>query len=90
MSKPGLCCDKCFFLIAERNATAAKLWLDLCQVQENCLCFGLKLLDNPYLELLEELRFITTTDTKDMILVKVQGIAFDEAGAFFCGGLCNA
>jgi len=88
MSKPGLCCDDCFTLIAKRSAHAARLWLDLCEIQENCSLFGLKIEDNPMVQLLEHLRFITTTDTPEVMVLKVHGKRTDSLGNFFCGGLC--
>ena len=89
VSKPGLCCDSCFDLIAKRSPSAAKMWLDLCEIQETCNWFGLAMTDNAYLNLLESLKFITTTDTMTMILVKVHGKEGDGLGAFFCGGKCG-
>ena len=89
MSKPGLCCDDCFCMIAKRSTTAAKLWLDLCEIQNTCQCFGLAILDNPYLQLLESYGFITTTDTQHLIVVKVHGKEDDVLGSFFCGGKCG-
>lgn len=89
MSKPGLCCDECFELIAKRSTNAARLWLDLCHIQDTCALFGLAIQDNPYLQLLEILGFITTTDVMDLIVVKVHGKEVDPLGSFFCGGNCG-
>lgn len=89
MSNPKLCCDDCFELIAKRNTTAAKWWLDLCSIQDLHSIFGLKILDNEFLQLLEHLRFITTTETQELIVVKVHGKKTDSLGSFFCGGNCG-
>lgn len=89
MSKPGLCCDRCFELLAKRSTNAAKLWLDLCEIQSTCEVFGIKLEDNPFFQLLENLEFITTTDLPSMILIKVHGQTHDSLGPFFCGGNCG-
>lgn len=89
MSKPGLCCDECFALIAKRSTPAARWWLDLCHIQETCSIFGLAIPDNQILQLLEQLGFITTTETMNMIVVKVHGREEDALGTFFCGGRCG-
>ncbi len=89
MSKPGLCCDACYDLIAKRSEPAARIWLDLCEVQARGSIFGLKIDDNEYFLLLETLGFILTTDTKEYILFKVLGKGVDALGAFFCGGRCD-
>lgn len=91
--KPGLCCDDCVELIAKRSPTAARLWMDLCEIQTRCKVFALKIEDNPPLALLEFLGFITTTDQKspdgvDMIVIRTHGGSIDPLGIFFCGGSC--
>lgn len=89
MSKPGLCCDDCFALIARRSSGAASLWLNLCEIQLGHEIFGLKLPDLPEFQILENLGFVTTTETNDMILMKVHGKRDDLAGTYFCGGKCG-
>lgn len=90
MSNPGLCCDDCFAMLAKRSTRAAKLWLDLCDAQRRYGIFGLVTPDTtPSLLLLEHMGFITTTDTRDLIVVKVHGQEDDQLGAFFCGGKCD-
>lgn len=89
MSKPGLCCDECFELLAKRSSLAATLWLDLCDIQITCSIFGLAIEDNDFLQMLEMLGFITTTDTPRYIVVKVHGKKEDALGSFFCGGQCG-
>lgn len=89
MSKPGLCCDRCFELLAKRSTNAAKLWLDLCEIQSTCQIFALKIEDDAYFQLLETLRFITTTDFYNVMIVKVHGQEYDALGPFFCGGNCG-
>lgn len=89
MSKPGLCCDKCFEMIARRHTASAKLWLDLCELQLYSHVFAIKSQDFEMLRLLEVLGFIVTTDTPDYIIVKVKGKKYDGKGAFFCTGQCG-
>jgi len=89
MSKPGLCCDNCFGLIARRSTSAARLWLDLCDLQMQSQQFGLRTLDFPTLRLLEILGFILTTDIQGVIIVKVKGRVDDTLGTYFCGGKCG-
>lgn len=89
MSKPGLCCDECFDLLAKRSTVAARMWLDLCEIQNTCSIFGLKIDDNPPLQLLEYLGFVTTTDSHNLLVVKVHGKEEDGLGSFFCGGNCG-
>lgn len=89
MSSHGLCCDECFTLIAKRSTSAAKLWLDFCEIQETCLLFGIVMDDTEDIQLLEQLRFITTTDIQDMIVIKVHGRDTDALGPYFCGGSCG-
>ena len=85
----GLCCDKCFALIAKRNTSAAKLWLDLCEIQLTLNVFGLLLPEIPGLRLLEVLDFIATTETRDLVIVKVYGKKNMGGKIFFCGGYCG-
>lgn len=90
MSKPGLCCDNCFGSIACRSTSCARLWLDLCDIQNNTSSpFGLQLEDFPALRLLEVLGFVVTSENPHMIVVKVLGRQEDAYGAYFCGGKCN-
>ena len=89
MSKPGLCCDECFEMLAKRSTAAARMWLDLCDIQSTCSLFALRIDDNDYMQLLEYLGFITTTDVPNLIVVKVHGQENDALGSFFCGGNCG-
>lgn len=89
MAKPGMCCGQCFGLIARRDTKAAKLWLDLCELRMHSPIFGLVMDDCPELRVLERLRFIVTTDTPEVIFVKVKGHQRDAIGSFFCGGDCD-
>lgn len=90
MSKPGLCCDSCFGMIARRSTSAAKLWLDLCDIEiASGELFGLRSSDFPTLRLLEILGFVLTTDTPQIIMVRVKGKKQDSMGTYFCGGKCG-
>jgi hypothetical protein len=90
MSKPNLCCDECFVMIAKTSTVAAILWLDLCDIQFKYGIFGLVSSDSaPSLRLLEQMGFITSTESLDSIYIKVNGAKIDEFGSFFCGGKCD-
>lgn len=89
MSKPGLCCDACYDLIAKRSDLAASLWLELCEIQIRSEVFGLKTPDSGHMQLLETLGYIITTETKEYIMIKVQGRNHDSLGDFFCRGNCG-
>lgn len=90
MSKPGLCCDDCFAQLAKHSTKIAKLWLDLCEAQARYGIFGLLSPDStPSLVYLERNGFIITTDTSDLIIVKVRGELDEHHSFFFCGGNCN-
>lgn len=90
MTRRGLCCDDCFEFLAKQDVTAVSLWMELCDIQNTCHIFGLRLEDNPYFQLLEILGFITTTDIEqDMIVVKVHGKEDDKQKTIFCRGECG-
>ncbi len=89
MAKPGICCDKCFDLIARRSTDAAKLWLDLCEIQEHVQVFAINSDDFLDLTTLENLGFVVTTDIPDFIVIKVLGHGEDGIGTFFCAGVCD-
>jgi hypothetical protein len=89
MSKAGLCCDECFSKIARKSTKAAMTWLDLCEIQDTCRLFAIIMTDNKEFQLLEHLGFITTTDSKNMIVCKVHGKRTDVKGSYFCKGNCG-
>ncbi len=89
MSKPGLCCDRCFGMIARQDTRAARLWLDLCTVHNPSSVFGLVIKEDHSLRLLETLGFITTTETPLMLIVKVHHFHPDDEDSYFCGEKCN-
>lgn len=68
------CCEDCFDTIAQRNTTAAKLWMDLCAMR---LCtsevFALKTEDFPELRILEVLGYVVSSETDQYIKIKMQG-----------------
>lgn len=88
MTKPGICCHKCFRLIANKSTNAARLWLEICEEVTRCEILSTDVENTP-LRVLEAFGFITTTDTIDNVLIKVHGKSFDEIGVFFCGGKCE-
>ncbi len=91
MSKPGLCCDSCFHIIANHSPNAAKLWLDLCDLQilfDDV--FGLPSKEIALkLRVLELLGFIVTSETLELTMIKVNGKKADHVGVYFCGGQCE-
>ena len=90
MSKPGLCCDACFALLAKMDTKVARLWMDLCEVQLRYGIFGLVTSDTPpSLLLLEQMGFIVTTEKRDLIVVKFRGEQDNQDGFFFCVGHCD-
>jgi hypothetical protein len=88
MSKPGICCAKCFRLIASKSTNAARLWLDICDLQIKAELLSTDVENTP-LRILETFGFITTTDTIDKVLIKVHGKQYDDLGVYFCGGKCD-
>jgi hypothetical protein len=95
MSEPVLCCDTCFEAIACHSADAAKLWIDLCGIKGVWGdVFGIPsndcgVIKSSYLRLLETMKFITTTENLDVILIKVHGMQNDASGVYFCIGKCD-
>lgn len=92
MNKPRLCCDSCFNMIAEKSIEAAKLWLDMCDLQASskAAAFGIRDPDIfPWIRQLELMGFVLTTDQKELTLVKVLGEKHDNLGLYFCGGMCE-
>jgi len=85
----AICCDGCFELIGMRNVYAARLWLDLCNLKVKNGIFGVKTSDLPEIRMLEVLGFITTTDSEEHIMIRVNGDKNDQEGPFFCCGNCN-
>lgn len=91
MSKDAVCCERCFHKIAKVSSPAAKLWLQLCEIQNRNYfdIFGIYPEEPLELQLLEELGFVLSTDTPQMILIKLFGLHEDDTGAFYCGGSCE-
>lgn len=84
----AICCEHCFHFISKKNQAAGALWLELCDLKILHGKFGLHLEDFKELALLEQLGFITTTETKNLILVRVNCEKYDADGRFFCGSNC--
>ena len=89
MSNISPCCDACFDLIARKSPSAAKLWLNLCDIQVLIGMFGYTGEDFHTLRILEKYGFVLTTDTPDFIYIKVLGERADPMGVYFCGGKCG-
>jgi hypothetical protein len=77
-------------MIAQQNTAAARLWLDLCELLLKSRLSGLKILDTPELKLLETMRVISTTETNDMIIVKIFSLISDGEEVLFCGDKSHA
>jgi hypothetical protein len=85
MTKKFLCCDDCFADICKKDIHAARLWLEICEIYNKAQnIFGIKLPDFTELSTLEHMGFIVTTDKKDHLLLKVNGIHEDKQGTYFC------
>lgn len=72
--------------IGKTNTSAAKIWMDLCALQEK---HGprVPIKGNGFSELavLEKMGFIVTTETDGYVVVKVQGGELDEdCETFYC------
>lgn len=89
MSRKASCCDGCFEMIGWRSQKAAQLWVHLCEIYMELPLFGFAMGDDEELRILEILRFIVTTETKNMIMVKVLGHGDRGLFVHFCGGRCN-
>lgn len=85
MMSKVVCCDECFARIGARSTSAAKVWLELCKLKAESGIFGLKTDDFPELRILELMEFIITTETSNLLLVKVKGSQDD----YFCAGGCD-
>ena len=86
MSNYIACCDKCFDTLARKDAAAAKLWMELCilkMVEGDIVAIRGK--DTPELRTIESNGYITSTDTLNHLLIRVNGHMIDELGQdFFC------
>lgn len=89
MSRSGYCCEKCFWKIAKKNTTAAKLWLELCDDERDFDAIGLSQKDLTAIRRLEIMGFLVTTDLFNDILIKVTGRISTTHGTFYCGGQCQ-
>lgn len=84
-TEPQVCCAKCFEYIARKSTNAAKLWMDLCDIQMNSYSpFGVFIENEPTLRALENMGFVVTTDTPYITYVQVQGRGYDDEGVYFC------
>lgn len=85
-----LCCDKCFERVAKKNVSSARMWLDLCRVSEEEGDY-FALMDTQYfdigcleLRVLENLGYITTTESSNMLRLRMNGRRQDDAATYFC------
>lgn len=88
MTDQSLCCDRCFHILAQKSPSAAKMWLDLCDIQFHTKrLVGLINFDLTSLRLLEILGFIITSETHELVIVNVK-TNISEDNQYFCGGKC--
>ncbi len=71
MNNGFICCSKCLATIAKHNTTAARLWLDLCDVHANPIF--VKGQDIPELRVLEHLGFVISTETTETLAIRLNG-----------------
>ena len=91
MSESQLCCEKCFNMIAKRDANTAKFWMHLCDIQNMTNgILGLKTDDFPQLRKLELARLIITREVPGMILVHVKVKDAHSDSPYYCGGSCGS
>lgn len=84
-TNPSSCCAECFDTIARKSTTAARLWMDLCEIQvETPSPFWLIMETERHLRMLEIMGYVVTTDTPLVTYIKVNGRVYDEDGVCFC------
>jgi hypothetical protein len=76
-------------MLAKKSTKMAKLWLDLCDIQHKHGLFGLVSPETVEFKTLETMGFITSTETSDLLIVKVNQEEDFFLGPFFCGGKCE-
>lgn len=86
MSSYFVCCEKCLAHIAFHSTSAAKFWMDLCNLRikrgEYVILRGE---ESEELALLEKQGFIITTDMPHHIGIHITGHMMTEEGEdFFC------
>ena len=90
MSESLMACEKCFDLVAKRDTNCARLWMNLCDIQNSTQgVFGLKTGDFPQLRTLELMRLIVTREVPDLILVRLRVHHHSDDYDYFCGGACG-
>lgn len=65
------------------------MWLDLCEMQLHSPVFGLITDDYTSISYLENMGFLVSTETPQLLIVKMLGYQSDHDGSFFCGGHCE-
>lgn len=72
MGKYFICCERCFQDIAFHNTSAAKFWMDLCNLRlkrgEYVILMGQ---DNDELQILEHAGFIITSDMPHHVMIRI-------------------
>lgn len=88
-NKRSLCCDRCLEKIAMVNTSLATYWVNVCEIPIDIQLISE---DYPWLNKLEEMGFITTTEANDRLVhVRILGRTMQENGDSFvvCGGKCH-
>lgn len=86
MSKSFVTCAACYDLVHAKSAASADLWLDLCGL---CIVKGeicsVKGEDLPEIRLLENMKYIVTTESPNRITIQIKGLMKTDDGTdFFC------
>ena len=92
MNEKSLCCEDCFQIIATQSSSAAKLWLDLCDVQgQGRVYVGYVPDDCPMINLLENGGYVISTESgqDDYIKVHAKMRRSEDNEVYFCGGNCD-
>jgi hypothetical protein len=84
------CCDVCFEALAKRSTSAARLWVEICDVlyEESFLrvvSSGESKFDES-LQILEEEKFLISMDTQDFVIIKSCNFDANEPKYPFCRG----
>lgn len=69
--KKFLCCEKCVEEIGKKSCNAAKLWMDLCEIEFTYGLLNFKAVEDPDLRVLESLGYILTTDIENYVVIKL-------------------
>jgi len=87
MTKYFICCEKCYQDIVNKSLASAYMWMELCKrvlENENTVIEYFDVII-PSLRILEENKYILSTEREKMIAIRVNGYMLSEDGQhFFC------